>query len=115
MKKLTKIEGACAVLALKYVAKVPEEKAIEVCLGQGMFDTQYLEAAKGLGLRLERVVYKKIMLKKFIKKYPLGTFLAGSHNHLFVVDNGRVVDPQWNNAGLSRMILEAWRVDKQQP
>lgn len=112
MKKLTKLEGACAVIALRYAADVPDDTAIETCLSQGMFDVQWMTAARKLGLKLHRVIYRKIMLKRFIKKYPEGMYLLGTHNHLFAVKDGKIFDPHWNNAGLSRMVIQAFRVIK---
>lgn len=112
MKKLSNIEGACAVIALRYAAKVPAGIAIEACLSQGMFDEQWTIAAKKLGLRVEKTITKRVMLRKFIGKYPDGLFLMATHNHLFVLDNGKIIDPSWNSDGLYRMILQAWRVLK---
>jgi hypothetical protein len=112
MKKLRQIENTCVPIALRYAAGVEESKVIEKCLSAGMFNCQCLHAAKSLGLKLERVVWKKIKLKQFLKKYPTDLFIMATHNHLFVVDNGRIVDHTWNNAGLSRMVLQAYRVCK---
>ena len=109
-RKLNKTPGACAIIALRYAADTTAEEALKACLAQGLFDEQWRRAAEELKLKIERVVYKPIMLRKFIRKYPTGLYIMGTHNHLFVVDNGRVVDPGWGKPGLSRMIREAWKV-----
>lgn len=110
MKSIAKINGSCAITALQYAADTTEEKALKVCIGQGLFDEQWMKAADELGLKIKRVVYKPIQLKRFLKKYPVGLYIMGSHNHLFVVDNGRVVDPAWGSDGLYRKIISAYEV-----
>jgi hypothetical protein len=38
-------------------------------------------------------------------------FIVGTHDHLFVVDNGKVVDPAYDVPGLSRTLTGAWLVE----
>lgn len=110
MKPLSKIEGACALRALRYAAGADEHRVIEACLMQGQFDEQWKAAANELGLRLEKILYRKTSLKKFVKMNPRDMYLICTHNHIFVLDNGRIIDPDWDNSGLYRMIVQAWRV-----
>ena len=110
MKKLLEIPGACAVIALRYASRTTDEKALHICVGQGLFDSQWQKAAEELGLKLTKVRSRKIMLRDFIKKHSTGLYLISTHNHLFVVENGEVYDPGWGAAGLRRNITGAWEV-----
>ncbi len=110
MKKLNKIENACAAVALRYAAKEPEDRVIEICLGQGLFDEQWKAAANKLGIRLREAGGCPVMLKTFIKNNPYGMWIATTKNHMFIVDNGKIIDPEWENKGLSRMILGTYYI-----
>lgn len=120
MKKLHKVDTACAVLALWYVSGCGDEDAVlRICtahgfsVGNGMEDKDWLRAAQTLGINCRQTRMKECRLHKFIKDHPKGLYLVGTWNHLFVVDNGIVIDPR--NArppGLDRIIKHAWKVKK---
>lgn len=119
MKKLKKIDGSCAVVALLYTSGLDEETVIRVCqfhgfeAGQGMTDAEWHEAAKALGIKFKLCAMKPCLLKDFLKLYPKGLYLVGTHDHLFVVDNGVIVDPRnLKPPGLRRTIKQAWKIDK---
>ena len=121
MKKIRKIDGSCAPLALKYLSKKSDKTVYDVCLinwfqqSHGMEEHEFLNAAKALGIRLRRIKLKKIglyrsKLSKFIKNNPKGTYLIYTHAHIFVIDNGLVIDklnPKY--LGMSRMVTGAWK------
>ena len=110
MKRLVDIENACVPIALRFAAKVPEGKVIEKCLSVGMSDFQWLHAAKTLGLKLDELKMKPMMVKEFSIKYPLGTFIVSTWAHLFVIEDGVVHDPAGKKPGTSRTVLYAYRV-----
>jgi hypothetical protein len=117
MKKLLKIDGSCAVVALAHASGVDEETVLRVCTscgfeaGSGMDDDDWQEAANCLGLTLKQVRMKPMALYSFIKKYQDGLYLVGTVDHLFVVDNGIIFDPRNPTPpGLRRSIKQAWRV-----
>lgn len=116
MKKLKTLDGACAVLALCYVSKQNEEALIRICTlngfapERGMEDNEWLPAAKMVGISLRKVSKPPRTIKTFLKKYPKGCFLMRTHNHLFVIDHGIVVDPRMDTPGLRRKVENAWRV-----
>lgn len=122
MKKLKKIDGSCAVIALHHCSGTDEETVLRICKlhgftpADGMEDEEWQEAAKDLGLSIRAVPYKDCRLKQFIKKYPAGLFLMGTFDHLFVLDNGLVVDPRekmkGRYPGLGRIVKKAWVVLK---
>ena len=111
MKKLTNTPGACAIIAIRYAARTSDAAALRACINQGQFDEQWQKAAEELGLKLTKVRSRKILLKNFLKKFPEGMFIVGTHDHLFVVDNGKVVDPAYDVPGLSRTLTGAWLVE----
>lgn len=117
MKKLKKIEGCCAVVALLYVSGLLEDTVLRVCKlhgfenGEGMEDSEWQAAAEELGIKFRAIPMEPMRLRKFVKQHSKGLFLAGTHNHLFVVDNGKVVDPnETPPPGWGRVIKQAWRV-----
>lgn len=117
MKKLKKIEGSCAVIAVHYCAGKDEGTVLRVCrsLGftpeDGMDDEDWQEAARILGVEFIPVSMKKQKLRKFIREYSKGLFLVGTVDHLFVIDNGVIVDPRHPTPpGLDRVIRQAWIV-----
>lgn len=118
MRRLAKIRASCAVIALCYAAKVPEAEAMLVCVehnfakDRGMFDKEWQAAAKKLGLRLKPILEKPTRLERFMRGHETGMHIVATHNHLFIVDSGRLYDPHWGKPGLSRKVLQAWKVSK---
>lgn len=119
MKKLQKIDGACAVCALCYVSALEEDTVLRVCTlhgfkeGQGMFDNEWQAAARQLDVDFRGIGIEPLLLKQFIKNYSEGLYLVATSDHIFVVDNGIVIDPRYAKApGLRRKIKQAWRVLK---
>lgn len=117
MKKLKKIKGACAVLALWYLCQKDENAVLRVCQAygfreaQGMFDHEWQQAAWQLGISMREINIEPRKLGLFIKEYPDGLYLISTRDHLFVVDNGIVFDPRYTKApGLNRTIYYAWRI-----
>lgn len=103
MKKinLKKHKNACAVLALRYISQMDEETVLRVCstagfdVNDGMLEEDIIEAAADLGIKLEKIKYlRKIPLKYFRKKYPLGLFLVLTYDHALCIDNGLIYDPR---------------------
>lgn len=119
MRKLRKIDGCCAVVALYFIAKLSEDIVIDICkdhgfeAGEGMDDIQWKAAARDLGIRMRAVDMESMRLRTFVNKYPVGLYLVATRNHLFVVEGGIVVDPRHPDPpGLDRVIQMAWRVLK---
>jgi hypothetical protein len=77
-----------------------------------MLDEDIESAARDLGLHLVRVSTIPIKVKSFIHRYKNGLYLVGTFDHVFVVDNGVMVDPRNKKPpGLYRMIKYLWRVE----
>lgn len=119
MKKIKKIDAACAVCALQYCSGIDEDTVLRVCAmhgfaaGEGMTDHEWKDAASDLKLSLKRVKTDNCTLRQFIRKYPLGLYLVGTFDHLFAVDNGIVADPRNDTRpGLGRIIKQGWLVVK---
>ncbi len=120
MKKLNRIKNCCAVVALFYVSGKKEDTVLNVCRfygfhpDEGMDDEDWRDAAVHLGLKVRQVNFKDMRLKKFIKLHPAGIYLIATWNHLFVLDNGIVIDPRGSIPpnGLNRIIKQAWTVKK---
>lgn len=117
MKKLKKISGSCAVIALLYVSGLDEQTVLRVCgfhgfeAGLGMEDRQWQNAARDLGIDYRGISLSPCTLKQFIKNYSEGLYLVGTFDHLFVVDGGIIIDPRCEKPpGLKRIIRQAWRV-----
>lgn len=118
MKRLKKLDGWCAVVALQFLSGLAEEIVIEVCKYDGfdpfhgMDDSEWLSSAKDLGIKLKKVRIGKhpYRLRQFKKKHPFGKFLLGTHDHLFVMMDGIIVDPVHGVDGLGRIVREAWVV-----
>ena len=119
MKKIKKIEAACAVCALQYVSGIDEETVLRVCAlhgfaaGEGMTDYEWKEAAKDLRLKLKKTKDVNLTLRHFKRKHPEGLYLLSTRDHLFALDNGIIIDPRNPNPpGLGRIIKGAWLVTK---
>lgn len=123
MKKLKRMKNACAILALCYCAQVPEDTAIRICRAcgfneeQGMSDEDIIAAAKQLNLPIRSVLDVPLGVPgtrvcKFIKENKEGLFLARTHDHLFVIDNGLIVDPRIEGASSRRLLRGVWRIQK---
>lgn len=118
MKKIKKIPGACAVCALQYVSGIDEEAVLRICAmngfktGRGMYNEEWKSAAETLSIKMRGVAFEPRILRHFIRDYQNGLFLVVTHDHMFVVDNGIIVDPRNKKPpGLKRRIVQAWRVD----
>ncbi len=124
MKKLIKIEGACAVLALHHVSGLNEDTVLRICKlhdfhpAIGMEDEDWQEAAKDLGLSIRSCFVGSQRLSSFITKKRDGLYLIGTFDHLFVLDHGVIVDPRekmrGHYPGLGRLVKQAWKVTKPQ-
>lgn len=122
MKKLKKIEGSCAVVALHYASGISEDTVLNICKLHdftpegGMEDEDWQEAAKDLGILIRAVPMKDVKLSKFKSAHKAGLFLVGTFDHLFVLDNGLIVDPHEKRKGrypgLGRIVKRAWLVIK---
>lgn len=122
MKKLKKIENSCAVIALHHVSGVDEETVLRVCKthdfhpSEGMEDEDWMEAAKDLGIQIRSCFNGSVRLRKFVSEHKEGLFLLGTHDHLFALDNGVIIDPRargWGGyPGLGRLVKQAWKVTK---
>ena len=111
MKKLATLVDACAPAAVKAASDLTDAEVAEIFLAQGFHDEVWLNAAKQAGLKLKCVSKKKnAALIAFIKKFPEGKYIVGTWNHVFVVDNGKIIDSGWKNDGLCRMVHKAWLV-----
>lgn len=119
MEKLKKIDGSCAIVALLYVSGKDEDTVIRICTlhgfkeGKGMADKAWQQAATDLGIAFNGVAIQSCSLKKFIANHPKGLFLLGTHDHLFVLDAGLIVDPRNTKLpGLNRKIKQCWKITK---
>jgi hypothetical protein len=81
-----------------------------------MEEFEYMDSAKDLGIDLKRMNLKKsgmyrAKLGQFIKYHPTGIYLIYTSRHVFVLDNGKIVDPlNPDHMGLRRLVTGAWRV-----
>lgn len=119
MKKLKKLGGACAPLALWYVSGKEEDAVLRICQAygfketEGMDDSDWKKAAAQLGIRMRAIPFEECTLKKFLREFKAGLYLVCTWDHIFVVDNGILIDPRnLKPPGLSRMIKQAWRIEK---
>ena len=120
-RKLKYVSGYCAPHALKYVSGKSDGIVHAVCLSNGfskeygLEEHEWQKAAKELGIRLRRKNLKqaelyRCKLKEFIQLHPEGVFIIYTDAHLFVLDNGVIVDPLTEGEGLARIVTGAWRV-----
>jgi hypothetical protein len=81
-----------------------------------MDDADWLEAADDLGIKTRAVSISPLRLRRFIHDNTTGLFLIGTFDHLFVLDNGLIVDPRekmrGRYPGLGRIVKQVWRVLK---
>lgn len=121
-KKLRKIDGACALFAMRTATNRCDGTIIDACIDEGwspefgLEEHEWLAAAKKIGIRLRRMNLKKggiysCELRKFIKHNPTGHFFIYTDGHLFVVKDGNIIDPLYQiGKGLRRKVTGAWRV-----
>ena len=122
MKKIIKLENSCAVVALHHVSGLDEETVLRVCkihdfdVKIGMDDEDWIAAAKDLGITIRSVFEGSVRFKTFMNQHKTGLFLIRTSDHLFVLDNGIIIDPcakEWDGyPGLSRVVLQVWKVTK---
>jgi hypothetical protein len=119
MTRLRKIDGSCAILALRFVSGEEEGRVIDVCMdngfewGRGMYEEEILAAAKDLGVRLRRLPVSRIKVRKFLKLHPRGVFLACQRDHIFAVNNGAALSrPDIKTTSMDCIVQDAWRVLK---
>lgn len=116
MKNIRKMGGACAVVALSYVSEKSEGAVLRICKlcgfleSEGMADEAWRKAAKYLGLKVREFSIPPTKPSKFIRNYPSGLYFVATHDHIFVVDDGIIIDPRLNELHPHRTILQAWRV-----
>lgn len=115
MKRIKKTEGWCSAVALKYVSGLPEKTVMAVLEHEGFDpshgaeDSEWLAAAKTLGIKLKSVRIEPQRLRKFIRK-RVGLFFVCTHDHIFVVREGLVYDPMFGSGRLDCVVRWAWRV-----
>lgn len=122
MKKILKIDNSCAVLALHHVSGLDEETVLRVCKFHdftpqgGMTDEDWIEAAKDLSISVRMIFSGSCRLGKFINEHKTGLFLIRTHDHIFSLDNGVMIDPGGKEMkhypGLGRLVKWAWKVTK---
>ncbi len=119
IKKLLKVKAACAVCAIAYVSGADEDAVRRICtmrgfkVGHGMWDREWRLASADLKIISRGIAMSPRTLQHFLKDYSEGLFYVATHDHLFVVDNGIIIDPRNKKPpGLKRMIRQAWRVKK---
>lgn len=122
MKKIRRVNGFCAPAALRHLSGLEDRLVLEICArhgfhpSTGMDEFEILAAAKSLNIRLRRVNLKKkgfyrSRLRKFRAHHRDGKYILCTHNHIFVLDMGSIVDPLWEGfPGLDRYIVSAWMV-----
>lgn len=105
--------------ALQYVSGVDEETTLRVSalhgfvIGKGMSDAEWRAAATELKIVSRGVAMEPRILRHFLRDYSEGLYFVATHDHLFVVDNGIIIDPRNPKPpGLKRTIRQAWRVEK---
>lgn len=115
-------------MALTLVSQRPEQEVLELCIRHGytersgMFEREWLEVARTLGLVPRPVVvsrdraslvggtYSGMTLHEFCKTYRDGVHLVRVRGHLLVVNRGIVVDPNMRKRGARRRVFSAFRV-----
>ncbi len=119
IKEFKRYKAGCAPTALTYVSKCAAETVLNLCKlnnwtdERGMYDSEWLNVAKNLGLRLEKVTLgasKEVRLERFINQHKTGTYLVTTHDHIMVVSMGVLVDPTINEVTLRRVVKAAWLV-----
>ena len=109
-------------MALKYLSKLEDSIVHEICLSNwfqqdhGMEENEWRKAAKEMGLRLRRLNLKKrdlyrAKLSHISKIYSSGKYIIYTPEHLFVLDNGKIIDPlNGNGYGPDRIVTGVWKL-----
>ncbi len=119
LKKLRKIKNSCAVIALQYVSSIDEDAVLRICkacgflISAGMHDTEWKSAADLLGIEVHGMPHKTCRQSTWLNKKKKGLYLLGTCDHIFVVDEGIVIDPRGpKTSGMGRIIKQVWKVTK---
>lgn len=127
-EQISRFRNNCTLVAIKEVTRKPDAEIIQAARkngyvnDKGMRNSQWINAARQLGLELKEVAIKpdgahgrlvqyerynsyydqhmtcqrwlspNFTLGEFIKEYPKGTFLISVMGHALVVRDGKVVD-----------------------
>lgn len=118
--KVKTVKDACAVAAVWYCAGAPDEETVfrisrAFCnfKEDGMTDTEWQALAKHFGISVRKVPFEEMKLRKFKKEFKEGLYFVSTHDHLFVVDNGIIIDPRNKKPpGLDRIIKWAWKATR---
>lgn len=120
-RKIKRVDGFCAPSALKYLSGLDEKLVYDICAANhwnekiGMEDREWMKAFKEAGVKFRRLnlkrkgLYGKI-LRKIKHEYSAGRYIVLTDNHIFVLDNGEIIDPLYLSEGLSRKIVGLFKV-----
>ncbi len=119
MSRMHKLYGSCPIIALQHVSGLSESQVIDICKwhgfewGQGMDMQEIHAAAREIGIKKRRIKMDKCTLRTFLRDYPNGLYIVCSHNHIFAVINGGIINhPMQEAPGHRTHIVMAWRVNK---
>lgn len=118
--RLKRMKGACVPTALWYLSEGQEDEVIRVCKAfgfvegtgdeAGMADEDWVAAAKHFGINVRKMRCEEMRLDKFVNNHRKGLFVVHTWDHMFVVENGKVIDPR-RGPGLRRFVRDVWRVE----
>ena len=118
-KLFTGQEGSCVIDSLQYISKLDDLTLVKAAVKQGMHSEETIATARELGITLVPMELKSTEVRKFISEYPKGTFLVRTHDHMFVIEDGKQVDPYLSSdlnkrkgPGTRRILTETWKVIK---
>lgn len=106
-------------MALQYISGLDEEAVLRICKHSGfhpslgMHDEDWKSAADLLGIEVHGMPHSPCRQEAFLKKKREGLYLLGTCDHIFVYDNGIIIDPRGpKTSGMGRIIKQVWKVIK---
>lgn len=115
----------CALIAFYNLSnKLSEERIYEVALnydfreGHGILASDIPKMAEDLGFKITEIesineaweTGPRGFTVNYARKNLKGTYIALVPNHMFVIHNGVIIDPNDSNYGITRTLVSLWQV-----
>jgi hypothetical protein len=88
----------CTIISFSVSAGIPYSEANEIGItagrekNKGFYLKKLFSVARKKGISLKKIPVKKMVLSRFIEKYPNGRFVVERRGHAFSVINGKIYD-----------------------
>jgi hypothetical protein len=138
--KIDELRGNCTLIAARVISGKSDEEILRVARSskvnyvdhRGLHNWQWTNLYLGLGMQLGKAMYTHelrdkipgsrgkdefgwtryagITISKVLEILPEGTHLVTTMSHIFVIQDGKLIDPNFNRACLGRRVTQVVQV-----